>query len=151
MKEESLKRLVWVTRLLDDRFRIPGTSIRFGLDALLGLAPFAGDMVGLGLSGLMFHAMWRHGAGPLLLLRMLGNVLLDALVGIVPVVGDVFDVAFKANRRNLTMLTKYYHDNPERPSLGFGLVVVGLLFLGLFIALIWGVVWLLSWLWSGLF
>ena len=92
--------------LLDSRFRIPGTNIRFGLDALLGLVPVAGDVVTLALSGYLFVLMARHGGGPLLLLRMAGNVALDALVGAIPLVGDLFDIGFKANVRNLDLLKK---------------------------------------------
>jgi hypothetical protein len=146
----ELERLDKVAGLLDDRFRIPGTRIRFGLDAFLGLIPLVGDIIGFTLAGLMFHAMWRRGAGPLVLLKMLGNIFLDALLGMFPVLGDLFDLAFKANRRNMNLLITYYDKNPERPHLGIGLAVLGLLFLALITALLWGAWLLLRWFWLSL-
>lgn len=92
---------------MDDRWRIPFTPIRFGLDAVLGLIPFAGDLVG----GLM--SLWvvgegiRLGVPRRLILRMFGNVVIEVGVGVVPVLGDVFDLYWKASRRNLRLLTAH--------------------------------------------
>jgi len=92
---------------LDTRFVIPGTTIRFGLDSLLGLIPGIGD----GISALIgLHIMNRArdlGAPPLLLARMGGNIALDAVLGAIPLVGDIFDVAFKSNRKNVNLLLRH--------------------------------------------
>jgi Domain of unknown function (DUF4112) len=99
---EWLTRLV---RLLDDQFRVPGTKFRFGLDSLIGfVVPWAGDaLAALAGCSLLFVA-WRLGAPSTLLLRMVANIWLDALVGTLPLVGDLIDVSLKANRRNHDLL-----------------------------------------------
>src|SRR5688500_16273473 len=89
-----------LARILDTAVRIPGTQIRFGLDALLGLIPGAGDVAGALLSSYIILAAARQGAPRAVLLRMIGNVALDSMVGAIPVLGDIFDVAFKSNARN---------------------------------------------------
>lgn len=93
--------------LLDDAFRIPIIGRRVGWDAILGFIPFVGDWITGIFSGLMLLEAKRAGAPNGLLLRMLRNIAVDIGVGMVPVVGDLFDVAFKANRRNAALLRDY--------------------------------------------
>jgi hypothetical protein len=95
-----------LARILDTAVRIPGTQIRFGLDALLGLIPGAGDAAGALLSSYIILAAARQGASRAVLLRMVGNVALDSMVGAIPVLGDIFDVAFKSNARNAALLER---------------------------------------------
>lgn len=106
-REEALEDARKLALLLDDAFRIPGTNIRFGWDAVIGLLPGVGDAATtiVGLSPLL--AAWRFGASRWLLLRMLGNLGLDATVGAIPVLGTVFDVYFRANRRNARLLEQH--------------------------------------------
>lgn len=100
-----LSRLAW---LMDRAFTVPGTNVRVGLDALLGLVPVGGDVVtGLVQTGLVLIALGRYRVPPAVAARMMANVLLDVGVGSIPLVGDLFDVAFKANTRNLHLLTPY--------------------------------------------
>ena len=101
-----------IARVLDDVATIPGTRIRIGLDSLLGLLPAGGDIVGGALSAWIIIAAARMGAPPAVLARMGGNVLLDTAVGTVPVLGDLFDIAFRANRRNVDLMRSYV----ERPG-----------------------------------
>lgn len=104
---DARARLGGVTRLarwLDTALRIPGTRIRFGLDALLGIVPGLGDAVGALIGGYIVWAAVRAGAPRLVIARMLANIAVDAIVGAVPVAGTIFDVAYKANRRNAQML-----------------------------------------------
>lgn len=118
-QQRDVPQLAWVDgfgRLLDTRFRIPGTDIRFGLDFILGLFPYAGDIISLIFSGLMIATMARHGAGGMLVVRMLGNVALDALVGTIPLLGDLFDLYFKANVRNLRLMREHYGEGKHRGS-----------------------------------
>lgn len=97
-----------LVRLTDDQFRIPGTQIRFGLDAVLGtLFPVAGDSVTTALACVIVFVAWRDGAPPSLLARMLGNVAIDSLAGAVPLLGDWFDLTFRANRKNYSLLRAY--------------------------------------------
>lgn len=93
-----------MAHLLDDAILIPGTGIRFGLDAILGLVPVVGDTLSAGLGLLPVMAATRCGFGRRLVLRMLANLAIDWLVGLVPVLDVIFDVAFKANIRNLRLL-----------------------------------------------
>lgn len=134
-----MARLDALATLLDSQFRIPGTNMRFGLDGIIGLIPYLGDMAGFVISGLLMRLMLRRGAGPMLMLRMLGNFVLDALIGIVPLVGDLFDFGFKANRRNVNLLKKYYAEEKPRPSAGWSLTVLGIAFFILFVLLIWAI------------
>ena len=102
----SNEHLDYIAALLDDIFRIPGTKIRFGLDALIGWIPGVGDaMTGIA-SFLMVFASWRRGAKGVTLSRMIANVLLETAIGAIPVAGDVFHVIWKANRRNYRLLLR---------------------------------------------
>ncbi|QKC67413.1 DUF4112 domain-containing protein (plasmid) [Mesorhizobium loti] len=92
--------------LLDSRWRITGTSIRFGLDALVGLVPVLGDAATGIVSVYIVLRARSCGARKTLVARMLGNVLLDTIVGSVPILGSFFDVYFKANNRNITLLRR---------------------------------------------
>ncbi len=104
---KSLAELGILAGLLDSRWRIPGTSIRFGLDAVVGLVPVLGDAA-TGLVSVYILLRARElGAGRALLARMLGNVVLDTVVGSVPLLGSVFDVYFKANNRNIRLLRRH--------------------------------------------
>lgn len=105
--DARLKRLDRLASLLDDRFRIPGTRIRFGLDPLIGLIPGVGDAVALG-GSLWLIAEARAAGAPIgLILRMVWNSLIDAVLGAIPLIGDLFDLANKANRRNLELLRRH--------------------------------------------
>ena len=90
--------------MMDDQFRVPGSNLRFGLDFLLGLFPGLGDAVTSVISLLIVHHAWQSGASKLTLARMLGNVGVDFLIGSVPLFGDLFDAAWKANRKNARLL-----------------------------------------------
>lgn len=93
---------------MDSRFTIPGTNIKFGFDALLGLIPGAGDFATLLVSGYMVTILAKNGASGFVLARMALNILIDALLGSVPLIGDIFDVAFKANVRNVKLMREHY-------------------------------------------
>ena len=93
--------------LLDSRWRIPGTSIRFGLDALVGLVPVLGDAATGIVSVYIVLRARSCGARKTLVARMLGNVLLDTIVGSVPILGSFFDVYFKAHNRNIRLLRRH--------------------------------------------
>lgn len=108
--------LDYVAALLDDMFRIPGTQIRFGLDALIGWVPGVGDAMTGVASFLIVFASWRRGARAVTLVRMIANVLLETAIGAIPVAGDVFHVVWKANRRNYRLLLR----EKEAPGAGTG-------------------------------
>jgi len=92
---------------LDAGIRIPGTNLRFGLDPILGLIPGAGDAAGAVLAGWILVEAIRLGASRATVIRIAGNVALDAAVGAVPLIGDIFDFAWKANLRNVALLERH--------------------------------------------
>jgi len=106
-----LDRVRKLAHLLDSSFGLPGTSVRFGLDSLLGLIPGIGDIVGGLLSGYIVYEALRLHAPKRLLLRMLGNIAIDTAIGAIPIAGDLFDVVWKANRRNLQLLNRHVRQN----------------------------------------
>ena len=95
-----------IASVLDDIFRIPGTHIRFGLDAIIGWIPGIGDAAAGIASFLIIFAAWRRGTPGVTLTRMVANVVLETTVGAIPVVGDIFHVIWKANRRNFRLLMR---------------------------------------------
>lgn len=99
-----IARLRLIARLMDNAIEIPGTGIRFGLDSLIGLIPGAGDAVTAGVSLYIVYEAAKLGATRGQLAMMLGNIAIDTLVGTIPVLGDLFDLTFKANVRNLRMM-----------------------------------------------
>ena len=102
----SIEHLDYIAALLDDMFRIPGTQIRFGLDALIGWVPGIGDALAGIASFLIVVAAWRLGVQAITLVRMIANVLLETALGAIPVAGDIFHVFWKANRRNYNLLIR---------------------------------------------
>jgi hypothetical protein len=103
----QLEHLRTLSRLLDSAFVIPGTSYRFGLDALIGLVPGLGDVVSALFSGYLVLQASRLGAPKSVVSRMLANIALDTAVGWVPLLGDLFDVAWKSNNRNMALLEQH--------------------------------------------
>ncbi len=147
-ENEDLARLDMLATLLDNRFRIPGTNIRFGLDGLIGLVPYLGDIAGFAVSGVLFSVMLKRGAGPLILIRMMGNFMLDAIVGIIPFFGDLFDFGFKANRRNVDLLKQYYGEDTPKPSVRGSVLFLIFLFFVFLAGLLWLTGWLLAKAWE---
>ena len=94
-----------LSHLLDDHFRVPGTSIRFGLDGIIGFVPGIGDVLGALASCIIIIAAWLRGVSYVTITRMVVNVGIESLVGAVPVLGNLFDIGWKANRRNYALLT----------------------------------------------
>ena len=94
-----------LSHVLDDFIRIPGTSIRFGLDGIVGFIPGVGDLIGGIASCIIIIAAWVRGVSYATVARMVANVAIEVVVGSVPVLGDMFDIAWRANRRNYALLT----------------------------------------------
>ena len=107
LDSRSLARLRWLGNLLDNSIRVPGTNFRFGLDTIIGLVPGVGDLAGGALSLYIVVEAARMGVPRPLLARMGYNVAVDALVGAVPLLGDLFDAGFKANLRNLALVQQH--------------------------------------------
>ena len=96
-----------LSHVLDDWFRLPGTSIRFGLDGIIGLIPGLGDILAGLASCIIVVAAWFRGVPYVGLIRMVVNIAIDVLVGTIPLIGDAFDIAWKANRRNYALMTRH--------------------------------------------
>jgi hypothetical protein len=131
--ERSLEQL---SRMMDGLFRIPGTGWRVGLDALVGLVPGVGDFATTAVSFYILAAGVRYRVPKVTLLRMASNVAVDYLLGAVPFVGDLFDVAWKSNQMNVELLRQRASVTPEEARRGrvsdwlfLGVIFVGLLVL----------------------
>ncbi len=142
--DENLELLAHV---LDDWFRIPGTSIRFGIDGIIGLVPFAGDVLAGLASCVIVIAAWFRGVPYVTLARMIVNLGLDVLVGSIPFLGDAFDIAWKANRRNYNLLSRHLRQ-PHRHTWKdyVFLLCIALVLLLIFAVPVVVIVWLLSWM-----
>ncbi|MDX1634229.1 MAG: DUF4112 domain-containing protein [Marinobacter sp.] len=140
--QRTLDRLDRYAGLLDSRFRIPFTRIRFGLEPLIGLLPGIGDLAGFGLSLYLVGEAVKLRAGSRLIGKMLGNVAVDFVVGLVPVLGDAFDLVWRANDRNARLLREHIEQTlrppqPHTPWLTRALwVVFGVMVLALIAVLV---------------
>src|SRR5579864_6351931 len=102
----SDEHLNFIATWLDDRFEIPGTRIRFGLDALIGWIPGIGDALAALASMFIVAAAWKRGAERITVLRMMLNLTIENMLGAIPIIGDFAHVAWKANRRNYNLLIR---------------------------------------------
>jgi hypothetical protein len=144
----KLDRLRGIATVLDDAVRVPGTNIRFGLDALLGLVPGVGDAVTGSVAAYAIVLAARLGAPPVVIARMALNVLIDVATGTIPVLGDIFDVGWKSNRKNVQLLERYQAE-PQKVSAASWVLVGVLLFV--IVAAIVGVFMLATWLLRAIF
>ncbi|WBO86395.1 DUF4112 domain-containing protein [Hymenobacter yonginensis] len=137
-QDERLRWVERVSRLLDSQFSVPGTGWRFGLDPLMSFIPIIGGIPSLAVSGVLILTMMRHGASGNVVVRMVLNVLLDTLVGAIPVLGTIFDFAYKANDRNVRLLRAHYQEGKYQGS-GKGLIALIIIILVVFGGLVlWG-------------
>jgi len=146
----KIKWLDTVSSFLDNKFRIPGTQTRFGLDFLVGLIPGAGDMISFGVSGVLVLTMARYGASGRVIIQMLWNIFLDTIVGAIPILGDIFDLYYKANRRNFNLLRDHYEEGAYSGSGKWAVLIVLLVLAAMFIGLIWLVAKLVAFSWGQL-
>src|SRR2546423_9840582 len=105
--DPELRRARALARALDTALGIPGTPIRIGLDAILGLVPGGGDIAAAVLSGYIVLIAVRRDVPAPVLWRMLGNIGVDTVIGSIPILGDVFDVVYKSNVKNVALLERY--------------------------------------------
>ncbi len=114
-----------LSHVLDDFIRIPGTSIRLGLDGIVGFIPGIGDLIGGAASCIIIIAAWVRGVSYITVARMVANVAIEVVVGSVPVLGDMFDIAWRANRRNYALLTGSVYE-PRKYTIQSWLFLAGL-------------------------
>lgn len=137
-----------ISYLMDEQFRFPGTKFRFGLDPILNLIPIAGDMAGLVVSAGLLLAMAKKGASNKLVVLMSLNILLDATVGAIPIIGQLFDFFFKANSRNIKLMKEHYLEGKHQGSAKNVVVTVVFILIILFCLVCYGLYNLGIWLWS---
>ncbi len=121
-----------IAAILDDMFRVPGTQIRFGLDFLIGWIPGVGDAAAGIASLIIIVAAWRRGAALVTLARMITNVMLETLLGAIPIAGDAFHVVWKANRRNYRLLLREKNRAPGESHAWRDVLFLVLLLVGAF-------------------
>jgi len=143
-RDDTLRKL---EILLDEAFPIPGTRIRFGLDAIVGLVPGIGDVLA-GLASIVFPlAGWIRGLPYVTLVRMVANLGIGVLVGSIPLLGDAFDIAWKANRRNYRLLTRHLGEPRRHTGRDWAFLLLLVAILGLVFAVpVVLVLWLIAWL-----
>ena len=125
-RDETLRQL---EVLLDEAFRIPGTGFRFGIDGIIGLVPGLGDVLAGLLSLVIPLAAWIRGVPYVTLFRMAVNIAIGVLVGTIPLLGDLFDMAWKTNRRNYRLLQTHLREPHKHTwrDWGFLLLLTGAL------------------------
>ena len=104
--EEKLTRLRQLSENLDESFTIPGTNIKFGIDALIGLVPGGGDLIGSLFSLYLLRTAMRMKLPKSAILSIMFNIIIDTTIGIIPIAGDIFDVFWKSNKRNMRIIEK---------------------------------------------
>jgi hypothetical protein len=141
----ALERYRRLAHALDAKWRIPGIGVRFGYDAVIGLFPGIGDALAALIGSYGLYVGWRLGAPPVVLLRMLLNLGMETVVGTLPVLGDAFDIAFRADLRNVALLDRW-RDRPGeiRRRSRWLLVGVAAALLAIVTSTIGGILWLLD-------
>lgn len=138
-KDNALNRIRMMAELMDNKFRIPGTSVRFGVDPILSLIPVAGSMISYVIAAYLVVEMVIAGASGKVVVKMILNILLDAILGAIPFIGVIPDIFYRANIRNFKLLQEHYAEGKHKGT-GLGiillilailLVVVGLLVYGI--------------------
>lgn len=114
-REKAIRRLERLAWLLDDAVRLPGTRVTLGWDSVLGLVPFLGDAATTALAAYFMWEASRLGLSRWTIMKMLGNVAFDFALGTIPLVGDLADIGFRANRRNLKLLHRELGITPPEP------------------------------------
>ena len=142
----QLRNLNTLARLMDAKFRLPGTDIRFGLDAVIGLIPGVGDLISLAISGFILSNAASLGASRYVMARMALNAGIDAIIGSIPIIGDIFDIGFKANQRNMRLLQQHYHEGRHRGGARKVLVPVVIVLVGLLALFVWLTYKLIVWI-----
>jgi hypothetical protein len=143
----SDENLNFIAHVLDDWFRLPGTSIRFGLDGLIGLMPGLGDILAGMASCILILGAWVRGVPYITIARMVVNVGLDVIIGAIPLLGDAFDIAWKANRRNYALLVRRLEQPRQQTwrDWAYLLLLAAALF-AILVAPLFMLLWALEWL-----
>jgi hypothetical protein len=126
---KELQDLQKYVRWMDTVFHIPGTKITFGIDPLLNLIPYGGTAVSYAISVYLLYAMHKNGASSKVMGKMIANVTFDALAGMIPVLGTVFDFYYKANQRNMILAVEHFEENKHQGSILPYLILIFIVFI----------------------
>lgn len=120
---QDMKWIEGFAKMMDSKFLIPGTKIRFGIDPILSLFPVFGDLLTYIISGALIYTMHTQGASRKVVIKMILNSTLDTVIGVIPIVGTVFDIFYRSNDRNVKLLKEHYFEGKHQGS-GSGLLAV---------------------------
>ncbi len=135
-----------LSSLMDNRFRIPGTNIHFGFDALIGLIPGVGDLISFLISAYIISVATKNGASGYVRSRMILNVAVDTIIGAIPFIGDIFDVGFKANQKNMRLLDQYFNEGKHKGSANKVIIPVTIAIIAILAVIVWGFYKLIVWI-----
>lgn len=135
-----------LAKLLDYQFTIPGTNWRFGLDPLLGLLPGVGDGISFIFQAYLVYLLSQKGYSGKLVAKMLINIILDTLIGSIPVIGQLWDFWFKASKRNLQLAEEHWYENKHEGSGAAWWIGMLIFLIGTIVAIIWLIVELVQWI-----
>ncbi|MCO5248587.1 MAG: DUF4112 domain-containing protein [Chitinophagales bacterium] len=126
---KSLQQVAYLSKLLDSSIRIPFSNISIGLEPILGLVPILGDSIGFIMSSYIMVILWRNNGSGKLLAKMSLNMMVDALLAVIPVLGNILDFFVKTNERNLKLALEYYEEDKHQGSAWAVIVPVVMLLL----------------------
>lgn len=129
--KQNFERIDKIATLLDSKFQIPGTKIKIGIDGIIGFLPVIGDLSGFVISLVLIVAIVREGASGKVVAKMLGNLLLDVTIGEIPFLGNIFNIFYKSNKRNVALAKAHFVEGKHKGqpyALIFGIIVFFTLF-----------------------
>lgn len=142
---QSNSQLKWVetiAHLMDNKFRLPGTNFRFGLDPIFNMVPFLGSFSGFAISAALVVTMAKNGVSGKVLTLMILNIVLDSTIGAIPILGNLFDFTYKSNTRNINLLRQHYVEGKHQGS-GKNIVAIILVVMAVFFFVLMYLTWLL--------
>ena len=145
-QNKVIRNLDSLAKLMDSQFQIPNMKIRFGLDALIGLIPGVGDFAGFLVSGYIILVLASNGASGFVIARISFNIIIDAVIGSIPILGDIFDLAFKANERNMKLVHEHYLEGRHQGGAWKVVLPVLLILFLLLVGIAWSAYSMVMWL-----
>ena len=137
-RARELRKLERLARLMDTQFKVPGTkNIRFGFDGLIGLVPGIGDIISFLISAYLISSAKKNGASGFVVARMVLNTGIDTIIGSIPILGDIFDIVFRSNQRNVRLLQQHYGEGRHQGSSKKVMIPVVIILAAFFVGLVW--------------
>jgi len=134
INEETLLRLQLLSQRLDESITLPGTKYKIGIDPIIGLIPGGGDVIGGILSMYIMHTGIKMGVQKTVIIKMFRNIALDFLIGWIPIIGDIFDIVWKSNQKNVKLIEESLNLENDNTLLGYMMILLLILILVIVIA-----------------